>query len=113
LLEVSLNKFFKLKTIKKIIEIRFLNEYSLRPIFVEEEFWMRSNDFKVEISSGETIKRYLLDKRTVMVKIGYENGVIVVNMKNYQTIGKLKRKLYKKFCLGADIIFADEEKKSH
>jgi hypothetical protein len=37
LLDVSMNRFFKLKTIKKIIEIRFLIEYNFCPIFVTEE----------------------------------------------------------------------------
>jgi hypothetical protein len=36
--EVSTIKFFKFKTIKKIIEIEFLNESNLCPIFIKEIF---------------------------------------------------------------------------
>jgi hypothetical protein len=72
-----------------------------------------NDELKAEMSSGETIKGYLLDKRTVMVKLGYENRVIEVNTYNYQTICRLKIKLCKKICFGTDIILADEEKKSH
>jgi hypothetical protein len=41
-----------------------------------------------------------MDKRSVIVKINFDNGAVEVSMKNYQTIGKLKRKLKKKFYLG-------------
>jgi hypothetical protein len=48
---------------------------------------MKYDDMKGEMFRKETIRVYLLDKRTVIVKINYENGIIDMNIKNYQTIG--------------------------
>jgi hypothetical protein len=50
-----------------------------------------------------------MEKRTIVKKINYDNGSIEINMKNYQSVGKLKKKLRRKFCLGMDTFIADQE----
>jgi hypothetical protein len=47
---------------------------------------MKHDDMKGEMFRKETIRGYLLDKRTVTVKLNYENGVIDMNIRNYQAI---------------------------
>jgi hypothetical protein len=46
-----------------------------------------------------------------MKKIYYNNGIIEVSVKNYQTFEKLKKKLCSRFCLGLDTVLVDEEKR--
>jgi hypothetical protein len=50
-------------------------------------------------------------KRTIIRQINYGNGKYEICMKNYQTFGKLKKKLCEKYCLGMNIGVADEEKR--
>lgn len=87
-LEISMNGFFKFKTIKKIIKARFLAEYNLCPIFIIKYFITENSDLKPEMFYGEIIKGYLMNKNIVDVRAKYGNDAIELMMKNYYRLGK-------------------------
>jgi hypothetical protein len=47
--KARMNRFFKLSTVKKIIEIRFMKEYGVCPIVIDFKDTMYCNDMKIEI----------------------------------------------------------------
>jgi hypothetical protein len=71
---ISMNRFFKLKTIKKIVKVKLLKDYNLYLVFITDGFWNRNDIMKVEMFLGEELREYLLGIRKVNVRVNFENG---------------------------------------
>jgi hypothetical protein len=106
---LSVNRFLKLSSIKKIVRERFLKEYNLCLMFEDEVALPYPDEMKVEMFCGNPIQGYLLDQKILSVEINYECGSFRVPARNYQTIEKLTRKMCAMYSLGKDVIITDEE----
>jgi hypothetical protein len=72
---LSVNRFLKLSSLKKIVRERFLKEYEKSAVFEDEVALPYPDEMKVEMFCGNQIQGYLLDKRILSVKINYKGGV--------------------------------------
>jgi hypothetical protein len=108
--KTNMNRFFKLSTVKKIIENRFMKEYKMRLIFKDLSSTMYCNDMKLEMFCGETLRGYVMENKFIFKKINYKNGAVDMAIENQSTIGDLKKKLCKCYCLGLDIIITYAKK---
>jgi hypothetical protein len=49
ILDIPMNRVFMIRIIKKICQVRFLNEYNLYPFFKVEGYTVNYNDIRVEM----------------------------------------------------------------
>jgi hypothetical protein len=80
-------------------------------MFVTDSYCNRNDDLRMEMFPGEEMRGYILNVRKMSVRIDFENGMIDINLNNYFTVGKLKKKLCRKYYLGLDIILTANEKR--
>jgi hypothetical protein len=108
-MQLSVNRFLKLSSLKKIIREKFLKKYNKSPVFEDEMALPYPDDMKIEMFCGNKIQGYLLDQKMLSVKINYGGGSFKGSVRNYQTIEKLTKKMCEMYSLGKDVIITVEE----
>jgi hypothetical protein len=106
-----MNWFLKISTVKKIIEIRFMKEYGICPIFNKLSDKMYCRTMKLETFEGETLKGYVLERRFILKKVNNGNGSLDVSIEDCRSIRQLKKKICKSYDLGKDLIIVDAERR--
>jgi hypothetical protein len=48
---------------------------------------MYSNEMKLEMFCGKTLRGYMMEKKYIFKKVNYKNGAVEISIGNYQTIG--------------------------
>jgi hypothetical protein len=87
-----------------------MEEYKMYPIFDDLDNSIYCNDMKLVLFCGETIKGYIMEREYITKRVLYKNRKVDMVIENCRTIGDLKKRLCKGYCLDRDIIITDAEK---
>jgi hypothetical protein len=66
---------------------------------------------KLGMLCEETLRGYVMEKNFIFKKVNYTNEAVEMSIENHQIINKLKKKLFKCYCLDMNIIIMDVERK--
>jgi hypothetical protein len=78
--QARMNRFFRIATVERIIEIRFMKEYGMCPIFSNFSDTMYYRDMKLEMFEGEVLKGHVVERKFVIKKINYANESLGVSI---------------------------------
>jgi hypothetical protein len=106
-----MNPFFKISTVEKIIEARFMKEYVVYPILDGFNDTMYCRDMKIEMFCGKVLKGYVMERKFIFKRVNYSNGFLDVSIESCIRIGQLKKKICKCYLLEEDLIIVDSEKR--
>jgi hypothetical protein len=113
ILRYKMNRFLKLVIVKRILKNRLLKDYYKCPKFEDESAIPYPEDMKIEMFCGQPIQGYLSDQRSLSIKVRYIDGSFNVTVNNYKTIQGIKKKMFRLFGLGSDVVITDEENRSY
>jgi hypothetical protein len=84
-----MNRFLKISTVEKIIEIRFMEEYGIYPIFDKFSNKIYCRSMKLETFESETLKGYVLERRFILKKFNNGNGSLDVSIEDCRSWRKI------------------------
>jgi hypothetical protein len=113
ILNYNMNRFLKLTTVRRILKNRLLKDYRRCPIFKDESAIPYPEDMKLEMFCGQPIRGYLLEQRSLSVKVRYNEGFFTMEVFNYKTVQGFKKKMCRLYGLGSDVVVTDEENRSY